>query len=114
MSHDHAILLQEIDTNIDRLLVLRKQVIADELRLMRQTGKMLGDIIRKAASFSDPDTSRFYIARYMLPWRIFLSPTHFPCTLIALPDELTDSWDPHLLHRVASALQHDIQTLNRV
>ena len=117
--------LQQIDAEIDRLLTIRKAILNSELNTAQQNGKMLGDILRKAVTFSHPETLLSYVSRYILPWKIFLSVAHFPDTTNALPDTLPGHWDVAqavtFIHTLSSALRQDrealdecIHTLSRV
>ena len=103
--------ITEIDDEIDRLLRMRKQILTYELTTSRQTGKMLRDVIRKAASITQPDASRQYIARYVLPWKLFMKAEHFPATMDMLPESAPDNW--HLfIHTLSAALQQDREALD--
>ena len=108
--------LQQIDAEIDRLLAIRKAILNSELNTAQQNGKMLGNIIRKAATFTHPETLLFYVSRYILPWKLFLSATHFPDTTNALPESLPGKWDVAqavtFIYTLSSALRHDREALD--
>jgi hypothetical protein len=91
--------LTVIDAEIDRLTVMRNQVIvkaalAEELEAMRGKGKMMSDIVLKAAMImqqqqqGDLGVALMYVNAFLLPWRHYISSAHFPNTVETLPDEI--------------------------
>ncbi len=79
--------LADIDAEINRLIAKR-----DELTEMLKRGKMVADLLWKASTFQDPYITLIYAKGYLLPWRDYLSDTHFPHFIRALPRDLPQAW----------------------
>jgi hypothetical protein len=90
--------LKLIDMEIHRLILMRNdlilnQVRANELQAMRERGTMLSDMLKKAATFTNPDEATSYIISFILPWRKYLPQQYFPNTLQNIPEKLPDNWN---------------------
>ena len=110
--------LSNIDAEIERLTAMRKQVIVnaamaeEELESMRGRGKMMSDIVLKAAMMiMDLEMALVYVNAFLLPWRHYISSEHFPNTLETLPDEIPFAWTradlSMFLAKVSKAVEHD-------
>jgi len=89
--------LAEIDAEMERLMARRKQIIikaalTEELETMRGKGKMMSDIMIKATLYNDPVSALAYVNAYLLPWRRYITSSHFPNTMETLPEYLPPSW----------------------
>ena len=118
--------LAEIDTEMDKLMARRNQVImkaalAEELESMRRKGKMISDIMVKAAMYNRESAAMavLYINAYILPWKKYISSAHFPNTLELLPNEnLRSDCNPTelstFLIKVSRALERDRAVLREI
>ena len=82
---------------MERLMARRKQIIikaalTEELETMRGKGKMMSDIMIKATLYNDPVSALAYVNAYLLPWRRYITSSHFPYTMETLPEYLPPSW----------------------
>ena len=87
-----------IDMEIQRLVLMRNDLILEKIRLnelqaMRERGVMLSDILKKAATFTNPVEATSFIINFILPWRKYLPQQYFPNTLESIPEELPDNWN---------------------
>ena len=98
--------LEEIDTEISRLLTIRKQILSERFEDMRSRAQMLSDIIVKAATLTHPNDTASYIQHFVMPWRHFIPEDHFPATFDMLNQPFMH------LPTLAAALRQDRETLD--
>ena len=79
--------LADIDAEISRLIA--KQ---DEMTEMLKRGKMVSDMLFQASTYQDPSITLLFARGYLLPWQHYLSDTHFPHFIRALPRDLPQAW----------------------
>jgi hypothetical protein len=84
----------EVDKEIAKLMIKRDLLVAKavEIKELCKRGRILSDLLVKAATFQNPDESMCYIIRYILPMRDFLPIQHFPAAVTALELPLDGDW----------------------